>query len=798
MNRTDCRLPRSILIALAPFALVLSSPQEIFADNNAYSFEGQYTPPGCGPAFDFSIGAGTRTIDVVASTIPANDIVLKLYHNSLLVAQQDAATSPEAIHYATGGNLDPGVYSAVVCPFNGTAVIAPADYAGIVTVSELPLPPLTILPPGSTTNAPTVYPMPVFESWNARFAPATVVDAQRTEGEPLLRVDADGNIWESGPWGFSTNMSFIHRSTNDGRKFHLVSSIGVRPDEPPGGGDTDVAVDDQGTVYFTDLEGPLTEIGASVSNDNGNTWRKNAASVQQTVVDRQWYAVDNGVSSGAFDNTVFLAFHTSAVGTFIYSSPGSQGANDPTGGIFFQNSATNPGPLQPLAADAICAQLRFDKVKRNLYYACNEGDHVRVTVGHVAVSQRMGISYANYNLPRTPGGGDVLNLFPALATDAAGHVYAAWIDKTNFALYYAFSINEGRSWSAPVRVNSGGAVTNEFDWAQAGAAGTLALAWYASDKAVPGGSDNMPSSIDNLGEATRFPWFGYAALVTKADTARPRIAQARFTSKPMHYGAICNAGTTCATDLSADRNMADFFGFDLGKDGGLRIVYNDTSNEFDGAGLYFTRQIAGPGASGSNVSGKGAVNPVVAASGDANWPHYAPTGAGASLAHLDLTGLKISNPNPTTLRVKMTVKDLTQLAPPTGKTSSVWLTRFQALSPRPGGPEDVFRIFYVGMESVGGQAPSFFAGTASCQGTTPSNCKILQYRGEKPATGTIDGTTITIDVGLNTGFGVPIDGKTLYSVTAHTFGRSNSVDDLYFDVDATEAFDYVLGSNTSK
>jgi hypothetical protein len=664
-------------------------------------------------------------------------------------------------------------------------------------VSELPLPPVT--PPGSTNNPVTVYPIPSFSSWSARFAPATVVDSQRTEGEPLVKIDSDGNIWESGPWGFSTNMSFIHRSTNDGKKFHLVSTIGVRPDEPPGGGDTDVAVDDQGNIYFTDLEGPLTEIGASVSNDNGNTWRKNAAAVQQTVVDRQWYAVDNGASSGAFDNTIFLAFHTTAVGTFIYSSPGSQGANDPTGGIFFQNSATMPGPLQPLAADAICAQLRFDKVKRNLYYACNEGDHVRVTVGHVGVGQRMGISYANYNGPKTPGGGDVLNLFPALAADASGHVYMAWIDATSFALYYAFSTNEGKSWSAPVRVNSGGAVTNEFDWAQGGAAGTLALAWYSTDKAVPGGSDNMPSSLADLGAATKYPWYGYAALITKADTSRPKVAQTRFTSKPMHYGAICNAGTTCATDTTADRQMADFFGFDIGKDGGLRIVFNDTTNEFDGAGLHFTRQVSGTGAFGQNVAGRAAAtNPVTDAASDANWPHYAPGGAGANLAQLDLTGLRISNPTPTSLRIKMTVKDLTQLMPPQGKTSSVWLTRFQALSPRPGGPEDVYRIFYVYMESVGGLTPTFFAGTASCQGTTPSNCKILQYRGEKPATGSIDGTTITIDVGLGTGFGAPIDGKTLHSVTAFTFGRSNSVDDLYYDVDATEAFDYVLGSNTSK
>lgn len=298
----------------------------------------------------------------------------------------------------------------------------------------------------------------------------------------------------------------------------------------------------------------------------------------------------------------------------------------------------------------------------------------------------------------------------------------AWIDETSSALHYAFSTDEGKSWSAPVRVNSGGAVTNEFDWAQGGAAGTLALAWYATDRTAPGGSDGMPSSLENLGEATKYPWFGYAALITKANTARPKIAQARFTSKPMHYGAICNAGLGCTTDPGADRQMADFFGFDVGLDGGLRIVFNDTTNEFDGAGLFYTKQISGGGMFGKSVSGRAATNPVTAPTGDANWPHYAPGGAGANLPHLDLTGLRVSNPDPTTLRVKMTAKDLSRLLPPAGKTSSVWLTRFQALAPRPGGPEDVYRIFYVYAESVAGATPSFFAGTASCQTTTPTTC----------------------------------------------------------------------------
>ena len=126
-NHEEKFLPahRPLLDGVRVARACLSTPGELFADNNAYSFQGQYTAPGCGPAFDFTIGAGTRTIDVVASTIPANDIVLKLYHNGALIAQQDTGTSPEPIHYATGADLETGKYSVVVCPFNGEAASRP-------------------------------------------------------------------------------------------------------------------------------------------------------------------------------------------------------------------------------------------------------------------------------------------------------------------------------------------------------------------------------------------------------------------------------------------------------------------------------------------------------------------------------------------------------------------------------------------------------------------------------------------------------------------------------------------------
>jgi hypothetical protein len=570
-----------------------------------------------------------------------------------------------------------------------------------------------------------------------------------------------------------------------------VSQTGLRPDAPPGGGDTDLATDDQGNLYFIDLEG-LAEIGASVSHDNGMTWSKNPAAVQQSAIDRQWFAVDNGPSASASDNSIFMGFHESGVGTFIYSSPGSLGPTDAVGGLIWQNSASLPGPLQPLASDAVCAKLHFDPVNRDLYMACNEGNHVRMTVGHVAVGQRTGIVYANYALPATPGGGAVMSLFPSTATDAAGNVYVTWIDGTNRGVYYAFSTNEGKNWSLPVLVSHGNAKTNEFDWAVAGASGRVAIAWVGTGRTAKGGSDGMPSALADEGAATAYPWYGYAALVTGAASTTPKVSQTQFTEKPMHYGNVCNSGLGCTTNPTADRQMADFFGFSTTANGALRIVYDDTTNEFDGAALFATRQLTGPtifsnGISGSSPSGPSVTDPA----GDAQFPHYSSAGVGPNLPQLDITRLAVSQSG-STLTFQLKVANLASLVPPPGKTSALWLIRFQALGPLSGEPQNVYHVYYVYMEKAAGVVPQYKAGVAACQTTTPTNCKFLQYRGDKAASGSISGNTITINVGLNTGFGVPVVGTKLYSLTAFTFGRNDSVDDLYADVDATQPFDYTV------
>jgi hypothetical protein len=707
-----------------------------------------------------------------------NDFDLYVYDsNGTQVAFSASGGTTSEIAFVQNAS---GTYEVRVVPF----LVVASNYNGTARfVSQ---------PGGPTPN-------PIRGTGGLVFGPATVIDAQRTEGEPVNHIDKGGNYWESGPYGTTTQQSFIHRSIDSGDQFNVVSAVGLRPDPPPGGGDTDVTTDDQGNAYFVDLEA-LVNLGCAVSHDNGNTWPKNDICVASTGVDRQWFAMDNGTTAGAADNTIFLAFREAALGSSIYSSPGSTGVADLVGGLVYTDSSA---ALSSVQDGAPCGQLRFDPVNRNLYYACSAGDHVQITRGHVNVGQRTGINYTNVQAPLSPGGA-VGDIFPAVATDSAGNVYAVWIDETNHNVYYAASTNQGTTWGPVRQINGNDANSNVFPWAVAGSAGNLVVAWYGNASHLD--SDNMPSWYNNRQAATAFPWFGYVSLISGAASTSPSFVQQRFTEKPMHYGQICNGGIGC-TVSGGDRTMADFFAVALDLDGSMRFVYNDTTSQHHGAHIFEVRQLKGPTATGRNINKPAPGNPMSDPSGDAQSPHYAPGGPGASLTRFDFTQLRLSQPNANTLRIQMTLNNLNSFMPPTGKANALWLTRFQARSLGDEG-EESYRIFYAGAESVGGATPTFFAGSGDsnnngvpgdgCVNTTAENCKIVQYPNELAATGSISGNVITIDVALNGGFGAgrPILATTLYNVTALSAGRDNATVDVYADLDATRAFDFTLGQVT--
>jgi hypothetical protein len=661
----------------------------------------------------------------------------------------------------------------------------------------------TVGPTNRLTHTPTRTNTPAITDVPITFGPATVADAQRTEGEPLNWYDKFGNYWTAGPFGFVSGFSFVQRSTDNGDQFNIVSSTGTRPDPPRGGGDSEIVTDDQGFVYYVDLQDD--NFGTAVSNDNGNTWRKNYVAVAGAVTDRQWLVFDNGTTTSAADNTIFL-FENDLLGQTVVSSPGSTGATDAMGGLVWQQAVSRTSSINN---GSPCGQARFDTISRIMYYPCANGNHIEITKLHVDPGQRTGLTFTKVNTPASPGG-SVGAIFPNLSIDVAGNIYAVWIDDSNHQVYFSASTNQGATWGPVTQINSAPANNNVFVWANAGVSGRLAVAWIGNVDPTP--SDNMPSWFNNRVTATAYKWYGYAALITDATTV-PSVTQARFTEKPMYYGQICSGGLGCTTSMG-DRTMADFFALRIDpSDGAMRIIYNDVTSQHHGAHLFEERQLTGPTALGTTLSYALPSNPMNDPTGDAQVPHYFPvTGPGANQPQLDFTQVRVSQPAANMLRFEMTLNNLSSLLPPNGKTNSFWITRFQAQSVGDSngtpGTEEAYRIFYVGAESAAGQAPTFFAGSGNAADATthapgngcaptsaPGACKIVFYPAEVTAAGCVSGNTFVIDVPLTNGFGVgrPINGTILYNVTAFSGGR-NTADDVYADADSTRSFDFPLGN----
>ena len=674
----------------------------------------------------------------------------------------------------------PGLYEVRTVPF----LVTGSGYTGSALLAF-------------TTGGPT--PNPSFPTGGISFGAHTIVDPQRTEGEPLVHIDQTGNIWESGPWGFSTAQGFVARSTDSGDSFHIVSPNGLRPNPAAsGGGDSDIITDDQGNAYFADLEG-LAAVGVAVSNNQGNIWRENSLASNFPLDDRQWLAVDNGATTAASDNTVFLTYRQILGGSQILSSPGSMGPTDTVGGLVYTNAATT----MFVGAGAPCGRLTFDPVLRNLYLPCLQGNHVHVSRAYVNPGQRSGLAFSSTDTPASPGG-SVGNLFASLTTDQAGNVYVSWVDTTNNNVYLTVSTNAGTSWSTPLQVNGDPANTNIMPWAIAGSPGTVDVVFYGTN--VRGDPNNFPSWYNNRVAATSVKWFVYFVQVQAATTLAPAIYQVKASEHPTDYGQICTGGLGCTTS-GGDRTLADFFSVALDANGAARIVINDVTNQHHGAALFELRQVAGPSAYGTTLTppfpntGTGVTDP----SGDAQVPHYSPGGAGANQAALDLTSLQISQPDSSHLKATIKVQNLASLVPPAGSTGLLWLVRWQLLSTGDAG-EESYRIFYLGANSTASQNPVFFAGTGTsaapgtgippgsgCVTTTPQNCKIIKYPSEISETGTIDVPTNTITITAPLGdLGSPVTGDTLYSVTALTFAYTNA-NPILADSDATRTFDYVLG-----
>lgn len=362
----------------------------------------------------------------------------------------------------------------------------------------------------------------------------------------------------------------------------------------PGGGDADIAIDlpsplsNIPTLPLTSLTA-APGVTATQSTDRGNSFftPPNVVAALIPGDDRQWQdAIDL--------STAYLSYHDAA--TFNIDV---QRSND--GGLTYVNGLgeaidANTMPAVTTAAGSAntAGQIHLDhsscSSRGNLYEIFVGPDSAAENVNsapqrtaYIAVSQdaKLGgasFTFTDYKIFTSPAGSlgaanGINNIFPAVAVDNLGYLYAAWSDNIN--IFFSSSNDLGKTWrTTPIQVNQGTTVrkSNVFPWIAADANGHVVVTWYGANLA--GNSNDATVMEKTCADGTVSCWAHwnvYAAESVNADATSPTFTQFTASDHVIHYGTVSTGGTLG----SANRNLLDFFQVALDPQHRANITFAD-------------------------------------------------------------------------------------------------------------------------------------------------------------------------------------------------------------------------------
>ncbi len=466
--------------------------------------------------------------------------------------------------------------------------------------------------------------------------------------EQSIRIDpTDSNrIYTSAPGTLSADTSWVWHSLDGGRTFKWV--VGATPFEGKvttchGGGDSEIAVDSAGHLYFNDLT--LVNFSGARSDDFGATFTCSNTSVPEVVVDRQWYAVDgdptNGgslylvndiigpgaPSCGSSAGNNVLEMYRSPVDPLLGATAGIQfgpanhisGLNTCDEGIMGNNEispvATTLGQpnTPPLAAPVKHIFVIHDNAQFNKIFV---GRCFPVAFGLPVdnVSDPSGLNCTDILVADLGSNQKTGANFPTMAIDKAGNLYAVWeqaplgpgvnastgdtIITGDTVLKFSYSTDQGNTWSTPVTIDTSGSPdgvlhNNVFAWINAGDDGRVNIVWYGTPSTFDvGGSADLgcgsnaivpPPQGKNINgpDAVNGLWSVWMVQSTNAHAATPTFtAPVRASSHPVHRGGVQTViGGQCAW---ASRALGDYLQLRTGPQGEAHISYAD-SNSIVGA-----------------------------------------------------------------------------------------------------------------------------------------------------------------------------------------------------------------------
>jgi hypothetical protein len=570
------------------------------------------------------------------------------------------------------------------------------------------------------------------------FGQPTISGIQGVGFEQDIRLDPTNakRVYTSVPGSLSSDTSWIWHSTDAGKTFKWVVAGTAKEGKTnpcAGGGDTELAADTGGNLYFNDLT--LVNFSTARSEDNGATFVCSNTGVPDTAVDRQWYAVDgnprtgDGLGTGAGHN-IYLSNDEIGPGAVtcpvsgmvnnvlaMYRSPTSAGGA--TAGVEFGPGFKVTRPLscdegimgndevspvatttgQPLVAGGPPATLSTPV--KHVYVIHDDATFSKIAIGRcfpvafgpplANVSDPSGLNCVDLPVTDlgTPGTVKTGGNFPTMAIDGAGNLYAVWEQAPvtagkigNTSLKYASSTDEGNHWSTPITIPTPGLLNNVFAWPAAGDNGRVDIAFYGTSAPVDT-TTGGPSACTNGGpDSVNGAWSLYMLQTRNGHATLPTFSAPILAGEHyIHKGDI----QTVIGGQCGDRTLGDFLQLRIGSRGEAQISYADSNNAdepFAPHGMY-VKQNGGAGVFASTtVSG----DPILlnAASDPAGDGKHETNGlTSANIPNLDILQSSFSQPTPgkchpagtPCYRVRMTVNNLS-LTTPAPDTVAVWSTQW--------------------------------------------------------------------------------------------------------------------------
>src|ERR1700716_1309121 len=504
---------------------------------------------------------------------------------ALLLIRDSGVTAPSAIPVFTVSTAN-GDFLRTTVGFNsGTGV---SNYPVRINVA-------VAVPPSNPTgqhNCPNGQAAPAYVGpGTAKYTPNESLCLPAGAGqavEPSMTVDSQGSIYiqsirgvpggldlwrwyktaDGGPNADGT-LPFKYEGQPDCGMF--VTPFCSASGFAPGGGDGDVAVNnpDPSNANIPNLAVvslSAAEVTGSHSTNRADTFSTpNPATAGVPFDDRMWL---DGISDASH---VYMEYHDFGTTSQIFVQRSSDGGETYSGALGAAIDAATEASVGPPTGN-IAGQIKVDNSScsshGNLYQIFvgpdNPVDNLQnsstfMNAAYVGVAT--GVSVTNPILSFTdhkifscgagstcPSGAGLGNLFPGLAVDSFGYVYATWADNTD--VYYSYSTTLGTRWSPAIKVTQ--------------------------NSSQAGKSNSVPVASTH--------WNVFVAESVNGHAISPVFTVSQATDHSNHTGQISTGGLLG----SSDRSLADFFQIGIDPNHLVSIAYAD--NHAGKSVTYFTRQ----------------------------------------------------------------------------------------------------------------------------------------------------------------------------------------------------------------